>query len=132
MTNYLLALSKLKPQYILSNQALEATQFHIAVCSGALRRFGAYPGYSGFSLPRCNHLSYRLLGISTYDRDLLKVISSVTYNICNKYVWYVYVSLRRAVSGQLHRVCPPLNPAQKRVVDDTGNSRNWQCIRILL
>ena len=46
--------------------------------------------------------------------------------------WYVLVSLRRAVSGQLHRVRPPLCPAQKRVVVNTSNSRNWRCIRILL
>ena len=43
------------------------------------------------------------------------MISSITYNIC-KYVCYFSVSLRRPVSRQLHRVRPPLNPAQKRVV----------------
>ena len=30
--------------------------------------------------------------------------------------WYVLVSLRRAVSGQLHRVRPPMFPAQQSVV----------------
>ena len=33
------------------------------------------------------------------------------------------MSLRRAVSEQLHRVRPPLFPAQKRVVVNTCNSR---------